>query len=214
MLAKREYLVKRTTEQRINIRFGFALALLLILAAVLYQTTLKFSQTERWESRIEAEVAKLDEISSLLKDAEAGERGYLLTGDEDYLEPYHTAIQTSDQELSNLRAISADNPSFRRKIEIIAPLIAAKLAVMTQLYNLRRTQGLESVMQTTLINQDEQITNDTLRAIEELKNEQSELLQQKTDELDGREQAINLSITFGSFIAIMLAVFMISREII
>src|SRR6266496_4900874 len=140
-------LAKWPAEKKIRARLAFAVALLLVLGAVLYQTTLKFGDTEQWESRMEAALAKVDLISSQMQDAETGERGYLITGDEQYMEPYRMAVQMSDQELSDLRAITADNPSFRRKIDIIAPLIAAKLAVMTQLYNLRRNQGFDSVTQ-------------------------------------------------------------------
>jgi len=214
MPAKREHQVQWATEKQIRARFGFALALLLILGVVLYQTTLKFSETEQWESRMEEALAKLDEISSQLRDAESGERGYLITGDDRYLKPYREATETVDQELRDLQPLIADNPSFQQKIDILAPLIERELAALTQIYDLRKNPGFEPAAQVALIEQDQQILGDITRSIGELEDEQNQLLQQKTDEADARDQTINLSITFGSFLAIILATFMISRDII
>src|SRR4051812_33051500 len=102
--------MKWAIEKKLRAGYLLALALLLILGVVSYQTTRKFSETERWESRIEAALDKLAEISSQLREAETGHRGYLITGDEKYLEPYHVAIQTTDQELAELRALTPNNP--------------------------------------------------------------------------------------------------------
>jgi PAS domain S-box-containing protein len=158
-------------------------------------------------------LAKLAEISSQLKDAEIGERGYLLTGDEEYLETYREATQTFDQEHKSLRTLIADNPGFERKIDMIAPLIATKFAATTKLYNLRAREGFDPAAQAVLIDQGQQTVDDILRLSGELEDEQNQLLQQRTDEADARDQTINLSTTVGSFIAVMLAAFIIIRDI-
>src|SRR5262245_459957 len=103
-------------DRKIRVGFVFALALLLILGVVLYQTTLKFREAARWEEQLDTELDKLDEIASELKDAESGERAYLITGDDQYLEPYDEAIQTIDRDLRDLRVLTADNPSLHQKI--------------------------------------------------------------------------------------------------
>jgi len=202
------------TDRKIRVGFVFALALMLILGVVLYQTTLKFREAERWEEQIDTELDKLDEIASTLKDAESGERGYLITGDEQYLEPYHEAIQTIDRELSDLQVLTADNPNLHQKINVLAPLIATKLAAMAHMRDMRKNQGFEPAAQLVLMNQGQRIMDDILQSIREVEDEQNQLLQQKTDESDARDRTINLSITFGSFLAIMLALFMIIRDIV
>jgi PAS domain S-box-containing protein len=206
--------VVQATERKIEKGLVCALVLLLVLGVVLYQTTLKFRATERWESRIEAVLAELDVISAQLTDAEMGQRGYLITGDERYLEPYRVVFQTNEQKLQNLRALSVDNLDLQRKIDILAPLITEKLAAMEQIYDSRKNRGFEPATQVILMDQGQQITNDILQLIEELKDDENQLLQQETDEADAREQTINLSITFGSFLAIILAAFMIIHDIV
>src|SRR5579872_7405539 len=49
-------------------------------------------------------IAQLQETLSTIKDAETGQRGYLLTGDQQYLQPHHQAVGRIGQELENLAA--------------------------------------------------------------------------------------------------------------
>jgi CHASE3 domain sensor protein len=49
----------------------------------------------------------LDETLARLVDAETGQRGYLLTGDEAYLEPYRGAIKDLDQLTGQLKALTS-----------------------------------------------------------------------------------------------------------
>jgi PAS domain S-box-containing protein len=205
--------VKWAIEKKIRVGFGLALALLLILGLVSYQTTLKLRGADEEGSPIDAELDKLDEIVSQLKDAEADQRGYLITGDERYAKPYNMSVQTIDQDLVDLRMLTTNDPLFRQKVESLAPLVGSELAVMKEIYRSRKSQGLNVTLQSALVDQSQRRMDAILQSIGELEDQQSQLLLQKTDQLNARDQAINLSITFGSFVAILLAALMINRDI-
>jgi PAS domain S-box-containing protein len=207
-------LAKWAIEKKIRVGFGVALALMLILGLVSYQTTLKLRVTEQEDSPIDVALDRLDEIVSQLRDAEADQRGYLITGDEQYMEPYNEETQTIERDLSDLRAMTTNNPSLRSGIEILAPLIAKEFAALTQMHDSRKNQGFKPAVQATLVNQSQRIMDDILQSIGELQDQQNQLLQQKTDEAYARDQAVNLSVTFGSFLAILLAALMINRDIV
>ncbi|NJK74497.1 MAG: hypothetical protein HC942_10975 [Microcoleus sp. SU_5_6] len=64
---------------------------------------------------------KLESILSLISDAQAGQRGYLLTGNKRYLEPYNTAIDNLDTEVRELRKLTADRPEYQRQIDTLEP---------------------------------------------------------------------------------------------
>jgi PAS domain S-box-containing protein len=212
MQPKRERQGKWQIELKTRVWFWGALALLLILGGVSYQTTLRFRRAEEWESRIEAELAKLDDISSQSKNAEIAERGYLITGDERYVQPYREAVHTIEQELTDLRMMTADNPNLHQEIDILAPLITTNEAVMNRMVDVRKNQGFDPAAQVVLINQGQQTLDDVLQSIAKVEDEQDRLLQQKTYESDAREQTINLSITFGSLLAMLLATLMINYD--
>ncbi len=76
-----------------RVTVGFAL----VLAVVVANTLLSFGNarrllaSERQVVRTREVLAALDDYLSLLGDAETGQRGFLLTGDESYLTPYREA---------------------------------------------------------------------------------------------------------------------------
>ena len=59
---------------------------------------------------------QLEAVFSSAKDAETGQRGFLLTGEERYLEPYVNARAALPGELKTLRGLTADNPQQQARL--------------------------------------------------------------------------------------------------
>jgi len=72
----------------------------------------------------------LEGLLSTLKDAETGQRGFLLTGDESYLTPYTDAKDSLPDELSSMRALLVNRPEQRRRLDGIESLANLKMAEM------------------------------------------------------------------------------------
>jgi signal transduction histidine kinase len=199
-------------EKKIALGFALALALLVTVGVASYQTTIELREAELAESQIEAALEKLDAISSQLKDAEIGHLTYMITGDERYLEPYYVARRTIDQELHDLRALTADDTSSQRKIDLLASRIEAKFAAIGQANDARKSQGFDAAVQVIVTHQDKHLLDDIPRPIGELKEEQSQALSQETGEAE-TPQILLLGIIFGSLFAILLAAYVIRRDI-
>jgi len=75
-------------------------------------------------------------------DAETGQRGYLLTGNETYLEPYDKAVATVQANLDGLRQLFIDTPADMQEFSLLSHQISRKLAEMQLSLRLRR-QGNE-----------------------------------------------------------------------
>jgi PAS domain S-box-containing protein len=201
-------------KQRTQAGFGFALALLIILGVIAYQATIKLIATDKQDDLIDAASAELAAISSQLVEVEDAQRGYLITSDEQYLEPYLAESPVIEQELEDLRGLIGDNPRNRQKIDMLAPLIAAKLDEIDQTNDLRERQGFAPAAQVLSTQKSQQLMADIMGLLDELKDDQDQLSQQKTAEADAKDQIINLSVTFGCFLAILLVAFMVSHGII
>ena len=96
-----------------KIHFGFvvALFLLLLVCIVSYRTAQELVETVHQQLSTHRILGELDDVSLDLQNAETGQRGYLLTGEERYLEPYRSAIVNVDRELESLRQLTEQNPS-------------------------------------------------------------------------------------------------------
>ena len=83
-------------------------------------------------------IGELQSISSSIKDAETGQRGYLLTGDESYLAPYTSATAALPGEIAGARALLAGNLEQQRRLQVLQQLCAEKMAELASTITLYR----------------------------------------------------------------------------
>jgi len=95
---------------------GFVAGALLILiaAAMAIVSSYTYSSAAAWVAHTH-QVTSLDEVLSRLQDTETGQRGYIITGDPRYLEPYDKAVQDVAPGLERLARLTADKPDQRRR---------------------------------------------------------------------------------------------------
>jgi CheY-like chemotaxis protein/signal transduction histidine kinase len=84
-------------------------------------------------------MAAIDETLSLLKDAETGQRGYLLGGEAGYLDPYTDAKANLSGARRRLRDLVAGDPAEEDRVDAWLQLIDGKLAELEQTIELRRS---------------------------------------------------------------------------
>jgi PAS domain S-box-containing protein len=126
-----------------------ALAVLLLLAAVVGLPSLSaFRQISAAAASRQQSLEVLlraDAFLSALKDAETGQRGYALTGDEAFLEPYLAVRERIPGQLEELRRRTLDKPS-QAHLDAVGPLMTAKLEELARVVELRRQQDDAGVL--------------------------------------------------------------------
>ncbi len=80
----------------------------------------------------------VNQILQNMLDAETGQRGYLLTGEASYRQPYDTAIKQVDGHLSTLRQLYADRPAELTQIAELSKHVLRKVAEMDMSVRLRQ----------------------------------------------------------------------------
>jgi signal transduction histidine kinase/CheY-like chemotaxis protein/CHASE3 domain sensor protein len=91
-------------------------------------------------------IKALNELLSATQDAETGQRGYLLTFNERYLEPYRSALSTIPHRLDRITALTADNPAQQDRVQQLRLYVAAKLAELEETIELRRDKGADAAL--------------------------------------------------------------------
>ena len=81
-----------------------------------------------------------------VRDAETGQRGYLLTGETPYLAPYETAVASIDEFQAELQKLKLADADQQERLRFLAPLLRHKLAELAQTVRLRRDSGLEAAL--------------------------------------------------------------------
>ena len=91
-------------------------------------------------------IVALNALLSDAQDAETGQRGYLLTGNERYLDPYNAALTSIPERLGEIADLTNDNPLQQRRIAPLRQHVEAKLAELRDTIELRKTQGLDPAL--------------------------------------------------------------------
>jgi PAS domain S-box-containing protein len=103
----------QTFLRRFSVIAGFALLALLLLGnALVTKRQLNVQvENEGWVAHTSQVLYELQQTESLLLNAETGQRGYLLTGELQYLEPYNRAVSEIDGHIATLARATSDNPA-------------------------------------------------------------------------------------------------------
>jgi len=119
---------------------GFALAILIILMTALMSWRAQQAQSSTADAMARTlEVQEqIQALGSAIKDAETGQRGYLLTGTDTYLLPFNTAQIVLPTAVGRLRAGWTDNPPQRARLDTVEMLYKTKLAEMQETIEMRR----------------------------------------------------------------------------
>jgi methyl-accepting chemotaxis protein len=191
---------------KIGSGFGLALVVLVVVGAVSYDSTKKFNSSAGWVRHTYEILSGLDELLSGMKDAETGERGYVITGEPRYLEPYNTAREVVDQKLKLVRRLSSDNPIQQQRLEVLEPLVADKFTNLQEVIDLRKAKGFAAASQEVVTDKGK-IQMDAIRKlVSTMASEETRLLDIRSAEEKDRADRTALTITLGCLISLVLLV--------
>lgn len=171
-----------TVGRRLVTGFGLAGFTLLVIAFVSYRNITSLIDNDGWVEHSNRVRLQLANLLSEMKDAETGQRGYLLTGVDSYLQPHDAAVQEIGGTFADIVRLTADNPRQQRRLAGLSQVIDSKLAELKQTIDLRRTQNLDAALKIVL-NNSGKIFMDQIRAIiADADQEEVDLLKQRAEE--------------------------------
>ena len=90
--------------------FGLTLLIVVVLVTLAYRTTKANQEANAWVTHTLEVMGTADQALSGLADMETGYRGFLVTGEDDFLEPYKNGKIAYAVKLKELQTKTADNP--------------------------------------------------------------------------------------------------------
>ena len=132
--------------------FTLALAILLAADVGTYRLTTGFIRLSDERHHAHQILEQTEQLLTELVNAETGQRGYLITGDRAYLEPYDAALPRINTAVTGLAELTKDDPLQRYQVEQLQHLIATKLDELRATIDLRRAKGFEPAQRMVLTN--------------------------------------------------------------
>ncbi|MBD1924254.1 CHASE3 domain-containing protein [Microcoleus sp. FACHB-831] len=195
--------------------FGLTSTILVLIATVSYHSIREVINTSKQVAQTQKKITKLEELLSYMKDAETGQRGYIITGKNYYLEPYEVAVENVERQIDELRKLTADNPKHQQQIDILVPLIAAKSSELKQTIELRSTKGFEAALQVVLSDRGKSLMDNIRYTIREMENEEARLLNQRAAIAQTSARNTIVIVSAGiilTFVILALVYYLIYRE--
>src|SRR3569833_3267000 len=120
-------------DRNLRLGYGFSVAILLVVSLVSYITLLGLLQSNRAVVHSDQVIEKLEKVLSVMKDAETGQRGYLLTGHTDYLEPYNGAYRKALKLTNDLMRVTDDDDQQHKNVNVIRGVLSHRLDILRRL---------------------------------------------------------------------------------
>jgi signal transduction histidine kinase len=176
-----------------------------ILGYISYISILSFLEKDAQEDHAFSVIEKLEHVLSTVIDAETGQRGFIITGEQRYLQPYYLSLQNIDNQLHELNIMTSantDSPKVKNMINSsLIPLIQNKLAELNETINVREHQGFNAALQVVLSDKGKRITDDIRTDITNMENEENNLLANRAKQLE----AVGNNTIYTITVAILIA---------
>jgi signal transduction histidine kinase len=156
--------------------------------------------------------AQLAGLAQHLIDAETGQRGFLLTGEEAYLEPYSRAIDEVGPTLDRIEALSDADGRARRALPELRRLVAAKMAELERTVVVRREQGEDAARGIVLSGLGRTVMDDIRAALDALNLEQQRVIDEEAAAASRSERAAVVSEIAVGVAGVLLVVVGIHRS--
>lgn len=174
----------KTSRSQLAIAGVIAIALLLANIGVSLESTRRLREDAGLVEHTRQVLAILENILSMAKDAETGQRGYLITGERAYLGPYTRAIAAIDQKIADASNLTRDNDRQQERLAVIKAVWSEKLAEMEGTIREPADRGFEAA-RTRVLQSNGRVAMDHPREkVAEMLAEERTLLAERTKQAD------------------------------
>lgn len=189
-----------------NLRIGLGLSLLILFITSLasyisIQNLIKSAELVSHSNRV---MSSLDAVISTLKDAETGQRGYLLTDNKDFLEPYNGADDYAKDLLNIIESETKDNPFQQQNVKVLQNIVNSRLSIIEKTIkekSLGRNVGVAELMNGKVY------MDDARNTIKKMQAEEQRILTLRTQELNKISSYTPALILIAAALAILITFF-------
>src|SRR5580704_6244552 len=148
----------------------------------------------------------LDRALSAVRDAESGQRGYLLTEKDNYLQPYNGAVSDLPSRLSQLRASVSGDAASVRQVDQLQAAIAAKMEELANTIRLQQSAGHDAAMAEVLTDRGMQLMAAVVEQISALQSQQTSLFESEIQQLNAARARVAVSVFAVRFLTLALLI--------
>ena len=200
--------MQKTLKNNLRIGLGLSLIILFISSLASYMSIQNLIKSSGMVSHSNLVMSNLDGIISTLKDAETGQRGYLLTGEDLFLQPYAGAKDEAIRLLNIVEQETKDNPVQQTSVKKLRTIIQDRLGVLDRTIQIKKAGGSVSVGD--LLTGKEYMDN-ARNVIKTMQTDENNLLISRTSDQNKLAGYTPMLIILAAAFAILITIFFYRR---
>ena len=189
-----------------KIALGFAVSFVVLAAVglVAYRSIESLTRSSYAVAHTHTVLEDLAGVFGEIRAAETGQRGYVITGEEVYLEPYQSGTANVGRLMSELRHLTSDNPNQQRRLDLAEPLVALKLTEMKRPLQARKVESFEAAQKIVKEGAGKKAMDDLRHVLEQMEQEERALLKLRADEVESAASTARTTILGGTILGLLL----------
>jgi signal transduction histidine kinase/DNA-binding response OmpR family regulator/CHASE3 domain sensor protein len=195
-------------KRNLLIGFGASLIILIASSSASYISIRNLLESAGLVSHTNEVIIRLNDLNTALVDAETGQRGYLLTGDDDFLTPYQKAQGVIGSMLKDVKMLTLDNPEQQASLEQLSSLAEKRLNYIRQgIDNKRKNIALNP----NLLVEGRLIMEQIRATIKAMEARENQLLTSRTSSMNRFASNTPILIIVASSLAILITISFYAR---
>ncbi len=193
-----------TVGQQIAAGFVLPLLILITLGGFSYQSTQRLLLTSESVTHAHEELTGLSSFLAALDETETGKRGFVITGREDFLDPYRVGKKAVSIELRQLENLFGDDPDQKQRVESIRPLVEERLREIDETIEARRSRGFDAALKIVLEGNGPKVMEQIRRIVSDMKGHEHTLLTARNAEAKQAAAWLSQILVFGTLAAVVI----------
>ncbi|UYL07371.1 response regulator [Bdellovibrio sp. SKB1291214] len=148
-------------------------------------------------------VIEIESVISYAKDAETGMRGYLLTGNKEYLEPYYAGISSSNAAIARLQELVKDNSTQLGHLKSLQTILKSRFEVLEE--NIEKFQVAGPLSRKGTLNEGKVLMDQARGVVVQMRTEERRLLDMRRDDAEKSQIYVLMSLIGSGLLNVILA---------
>jgi len=196
---------RSTLNRRLQLAFGSAILILLGVGAISYRAMGVSDESYRWVRHTHEVLENLQGLLSAMQNAESSYREFVITGNEQSLQPYRDSMARSRQKEAIIRNLTEDNPGQQLQVSTLERLAVQMTQYAETVIDLRRTKGLEAAADSIRSGGSQRRIGEYGNAIRTMQDEELRLLVLHDADSSRRSGQTKTILILGTILGLLIA---------
>jgi PAS domain S-box-containing protein len=178
--------------------------LLVVVGIVSHFQMLQLTEADRWVVQTHEVREVIEAIRAQERDAEAGQRGYLLTDDPACLLPYHRFVHNHGAALDHLRQLTTDDPDQQQRLNTLQTLMARRLEFLQEIIDLHQTKGAAAAQERFRADLGQRVVDEIEQLTRQMQSAEEAQFRRRADRFQKRAWYSNVALATALLTALAL----------